>query len=65
MVMRNVVLYLIHQREIVDKMIVLDIHDKHDFEWASKVKVLWNEAEDAADPGATVGPIVQCGGWQQ
>ena len=64
MVMRNVILFLIHQRDSIDKMITLDIHDKNDFEWLSKVKVLWNESEEA---GLMIqeGPVVQCGGWQQ
>jgi hypothetical protein len=43
MVMRNVILFLIHQRDSIDKMITLDIHDKNDFEWLSKVKVMWND----------------------
>lgn len=63
MVMRNVILFLMHQRDSIDKMITLDIHDKNDFEWLSKVKVLWNEADDAAVN--VDGPVVQCGGWQQ
>ena len=37
MVMRSVVVYLIHQRDNIDKMITLDIHDKNDFEWLAKV----------------------------
>ena len=64
MVMRNVVLYLIHQRDSIDKMITLDIHDKNDFEWLSKVKVHWTQSASPGQP-ATEGPIVQCGGWQQ
>ena len=60
MVMRNVILYLIHQRDSIDKMITLDIHDKNDFEWLSKVKVMWNE-----DDTDLSGPVIQCGGWQQ
>jgi len=62
MVMGNVILFLMHQRDCIDKMITLDIHDKNDFEWLSKVKVLWNEADDAALN--VEGPVVQCGGWQ-
>jgi hypothetical protein len=58
MVMRNIVLFLLHQRDCVDKMITLDINNRNDFEWLSKVKVLWNDVEGAGD-----GPIVQCGGW--
>lgn len=46
-------------------MITLDIHDKNDFEWLSKVKVLWNESPDGAGPMSQEGPVVQCGGWQQ
>ena len=64
MVMRNVVVYLIHQRDNIDKMITLDIHDKNDFEWLSKVKVLWNE-QDGAGLMNQEGPLVSCGGWQQ
>ena len=63
MVMRNVILYLIHQRDSIEKMITLDIHDKNDFEWLSKVKVLWNESEDGAGLTSQDGPVVQCGGW--
>ena len=62
-VMRGVVLFLLHQKEIIDKMSTLDIHDKNDFVWLSKVKVLWNDVENG-DSGAE-GPVVQCGGWQQ
>jgi hypothetical protein len=65
MVMRNVILFLIHQRDSIDKMITLDIHDKNDFEWLSKVKVSWNEPGDAAAAASSQGPLVQCGGWQQ
>ena len=61
MVMRNVILFLMHQRDSIEKMITLDIHDKNDFEWLSKVKILWNEAGDAAINAE--GPVVQCGGW--
>jgi len=43
-------------------MITLDIHDKNDFEWLSKVKVLWNEIEEGSAEGSD-GPVVQCGGW--
>lgn len=63
MVMRNVILFLIHQRDSIDKMITLDIHDKNDFEWLSKVKVLWNESEDGTGLTSQEGPVVQCGGW--
>jgi hypothetical protein len=59
MVMRNVILFLIHQRDSIDKMITLDIHDKNDFEWLSKVKIMWNE-----DDSDLSGPVIQCGGWQ-
>lgn len=65
MVMRNVLLFLLHQRDSVDKMITLDIHDKNDFEWLAKVKVQWSEAEDGAGAVGSEGPVVQCGGWQQ
>jgi len=64
MVMRNVILYLLHQRDSIDKMITLDIHDKNDFEWLSKVKVVWNEPEDGEGRSFLDGPVVQCGGWQ-
>jgi hypothetical protein len=56
MVMRNVILFLMHQRDSIDKMTTLDIHDKNDFEWLSKVKVLWNEGGDAAINAE--GPVV-------
>jgi hypothetical protein len=46
--MKSVVLYLQHQRDSIDKMVTLDIHDKNDFEWLSKVKVMWNEVEEGA-----------------
>jgi len=65
MVMRNVILFLLHQRDSIDKMMTLDIHDKNDFEWLSKVRVLWNEVEEGAGAAGTDGPVVQCGGWQQ
>lgn len=64
MVMRSVVVYLIHQRDNIDKMITLDIHDKNDFEWLAKVKVLWNE-QDGGGLMNPEGPLVSCGGWQQ
>jgi hypothetical protein len=63
MIMKNVVLYLIHQRDIIDKMIALNIHDKNDFEWLSKVKIIWNQPSDLND-ATPEGPLVQCGGWQ-
>ena len=44
-VMRNVILYLIHQRDCLDKMMTLEITDKNDFEWASKLKVFWSEED--------------------
>jgi hypothetical protein len=53
MVMRNVILFLIHQRDTIDKMITLDINDKNDFEWLSKVKVVWNE-----DDSDLTGPVI-------
>ena len=64
MAMKNVILYLIHQRESIDKMLTLDIHDKNDFEWLAKVKVLWNE-QDGGGLMSPEGPVVSCGGWQQ
>ena len=64
MLMRGVIVYLIHHRDNIDKMITLDINDKNDFEWLSKVKVVWNEL-DSGDLMAPEGPVVQCGGWQQ
>ena len=63
MVMRNVILFLLHQRDSVDKMMTLDIHDKNDFEWLSKVKVLWNEGAGGVGAAGAEGPVVQCGGW--
>jgi hypothetical protein len=64
--MRNVILFLIHQRDSIDKMINLDINDKNDFEWLSKVRVSWNEVptEEIKNTRNHSGPIVQCGGWQ-
>jgi hypothetical protein len=62
MIMKNVVLYLIHQRDIIDKMITLNIRDKNDFEWLSKVKIVWNQPTDLNDT-TPEGPLVQCGGW--
>ena len=60
MVIRNVILFLTHQRDSVDKMMTLDINDKNDFEWLSKVKVMWNDNDSDL-----TGPVIQCGGWQQ
>ena len=31
MVMKNVILYLLHQRDSVDKLVTLEISDKNDF----------------------------------
>ena len=58
MVMRNIILFLLYQRDCKDKMITLEINNKNDFEWLSKVKVLWNKVEGEGD-----GPIIQYGGW--
>ena len=44
--MRSVIVYLIHHRDNMDKMITLDINDKNDFEWLSKVKIFWNETDN-------------------
>ena len=63
MVMKNAVLFLVHQRDCVDKMITLDIHDKNDFEWLSKLRVYWNEPMDSNSVMSHEGIIVQCGGW--
>lgn len=66
MIMRSVIIYLIHYRDSVDKLIVLEINDKNDFEWLSKVKIVWNESDSASsitDLFSSKGPIVQCGGW--
>ena len=41
--MRNVILYLLYQRDNLAKIMALDINDKNDFEWLSKIKVVWNE----------------------
>ena len=42
----------------------LNIHDKNDFEWLSKVKIVWNVAEDPLALTQEIGgPVVQCGGW--
>mmetsp|Transcript_29870 Transcript_29870/g.45652 ORF Transcript_29870/g.45652 Transcript_29870/m.45652 type:complete len:131 (+) Transcript_29870:5478-5870(+) len=65
MVMKNVVLFLVHQRDSVDKMITLDIHDRNDFEWLSKLKVFWNEPSDPQSVMSEEGIVVQCGGWNQ
>ena len=51
-------------RSFIDKMITLDIHDKNDFEWLAKVKVLWNE-QDGGGLMNQEGPLISCGGWQQ
>lgn len=58
MVMTNVVLYLLHQRDIIDKMITLDICDPNDFEWQSKFKVFWHEDEQARKLGQPEGVYV-------
>ena len=60
--MRSVIVYLIHHRDNIDKMITLDINDKNDFEWLSKVKVFWTE-QDNGDVMSPDGPVVHCGGW--
>lgn len=65
MIMKSVVLFLLHQRDSVDKMMTLDIHDKNDFEWLAKIKVHWNEVDEDDSGIALEGPVVQCGGWQQ
>lgn len=57
MAMRSVVLFLLHQRDTIDKMMTLDIYDKHDFEWLSKVKVSWHEAEAGTETPVD-GPVV-------
>jgi gluconate kinase len=57
MLMRGVIVYLIHHRDNIDKMITLDINDKNDFEWLSKVKIVWNEP-DSGDLMRPDGPVV-------
>lgn len=64
-IMRNVLLYLLHQRDCIDRMMTLDIHDKDDFEWQSKLKVFWSDKETLNPLLGSNGPIVTCGGWQQ
>ena len=64
MVMRNLILYLLHQRDSINKMITFDIHDKNDFELLSKVKVICNNPEGGEEASQLLdGPVVQCGGW--
>ena len=46
-------------------MITLDIHDKNDFEWLSKLKVYWNEPQDPNSVMSHEGIVVHCGGWHQ
>lgn len=63
--MKNVLLYLMHQRDVVDKMMTLDIHNKNDFEWCSKIKVIWTDRDPDNPLLNKEGPIVSCGGWSQ
>lgn len=64
-IMRNVILYLLHQRDCIDRMMTLDIHDKDDFEWQSKLKVFWSDKENINPLISSNGPVIACGGWQQ
>ena len=63
MLMANIVLFFLHQRDAINKMITLNISDKNDFEWQSKVKVFWNQGDQ--ENLEAEGVYVQCGGWQQ
>ena len=61
MIMRSVIVYLIHYRDNVDKLIILEINDKNDFEWLSKVKIIWNESDTSGsltDLFSSKGPVV-------
>lgn len=56
MQMKSIILFLRHQQEIVDNMVKLRVTEKNDFEWASKLKLIWTEGDDVE---------ASCGGWSQ
>ena len=43
MIMKNVIIYLLHQRDSIDKLVTLEISDRNDFQWLSRIKVFWNQ----------------------
>lgn len=64
-IMKNAILYLLHQRDSVDRLNTLDIYNKNDFEWQCKLRVTWTDKDPENPLLTTEGPVVSCGGWSQ
>lgn len=47
MVVRSIILFLKHQQEQVESMINLKVQKAYDFEWMSKMKLVWSENNNA------------------
>ena len=56
MAVKSVILFLKHQQEHVESMIKLKIQKAFDFEWMSKMKLVWSDDNSAQ---------ASCGGWTQ
>ena len=44
-IMKNVIVYLLHMRDSIDRLYTLDIYNKNDFEWQSKLRVTWTDKD--------------------
>lgn len=53
---KAILLFLRHQQEIVQDLISHKVNDIIDFEWQSKIKLIWTGTNDAE---------AVCGGWNQ
>ena len=53
---KAILLFLRHQQEIVQDLISHKVMDIIDFEWQSKIKIIWTPTNDAE---------AVCGGWNQ
>lgn len=51
---KAILLFLRHQQEIVQDLISHKVMDIIDFEWQSKIKIIWTPTNDAE---------AVCGGW--
>lgn len=56
MVVKSVILFLKHQQEQLETMIKLKVSKAFDFEWMSKMKIVWTADQNAQ---------AACGGWTQ
>jgi hypothetical protein len=53
--MKNIVAFLLYQRDIVDNLMAKNVTEIEDFEWQSQIRLFWTGIEPHCK--------VLCGGW--